>query len=85
MYLIFFCLFITGNFSSDVPANKANVFLLEGLTAPIKHCIDYELTRDGFQGHAMAQKIISLCRKSIAAGFIPKAVSGDMGSSNVAT
>ena len=84
MYAINSSIFFTGNFSSDVTANKANVFILEGLTEPIKHVIDYELTRDGFQGRAMAKKILSLCQKVIEAGFIPVALSGDMGSSNVA-
>ena len=77
----------SGNFTSDVVANKANVFILEGLHdgEPLKHVLDYELTRDGFQGYAMARKIEYLCERIIECGFIPVALSGDMGGSNTET
>ena len=78
-----------GNFKKILVSGKlssiSRVSSIEHALISRVDCIDYELTRDGFQGHAMADKILSLCRKVIEADFIPVAVSGDMGGWNVAT
>ena len=78
------CLF-TGNFSSSVLGNNANVLLGRFCDSDEKFILDVEITGDSFQGESMANKVKAVIRKAKESGVTVVSFSQDMGSSNIAT
>ena len=74
-----------GNFSSDVPACNANVFMLRMISTDDKFIVSWDLTDTSFQGKSMAEKTKEIIRKAKEVGVTVVSHAQDMGSSNIAT
>ena len=76
--------FFTGKFTSTVPANSANVYMLRMLTTNDKFIVRMDLTDGTFQAASMAEKTKILIRKAKEKGITVVSFAQDMGSCNIA-
>ena len=78
-----FYVFFIGKFTSTVPANSANVYMLRMLATNDKFIVRMDLTDGTFQAASMAEKTKILIRKAKEKGITVVSFAQDMGSCNI--